>query len=189
MRRCPKTDGAALLQEVRKMRFEEPWWMAGEASDAGGVLRGPRASGGSGGWIARLALVVPACTSAGGKAGDAASCDGGHNRGSPQRVSVEVREGPADGKARNRAMRFFNTAGPVRPDDHYCIPPLERFDLDEVLTLVRMKKYFVLHAPRQTGKTPPCWRCSTSTPGRLDRRSRTGRGRRSGRRPWASPGW
>ena len=50
-------------------------------------------------------------------------------------------------------MRFFNTAGPVRPGDHYCIPPLERFDLEEVLALVRMKKYFVLHAPRQTGKT------------------------------------
>ena len=50
-------------------------------------------------------------------------------------------------------MRFFNTAGPVRPDEHYCIPPLERFDLDEVLRLVEMKKYFVLHAPRQTGKT------------------------------------
>ena len=50
-------------------------------------------------------------------------------------------------------MRFFNTAGPVNPEDHYCIPPLDRFDLDEVLALVRMKKYFVLHAPRQTGKT------------------------------------
>ena len=50
-------------------------------------------------------------------------------------------------------MRFFNTAGPVEPADHYCIPPLQRFDLDEVLSLVRMKKYFVLHAPRQTGKT------------------------------------
>ena len=50
-------------------------------------------------------------------------------------------------------MRFFNTAGPVKPEDHYCIPPLERFDLEEVLALVRMKKYFVLHAPRQTGKT------------------------------------
>ena len=50
-------------------------------------------------------------------------------------------------------MRFFNTAGPVRPDEHYCIPPLERFDLDEVLRLVETKKYFVLHAPRQTGKT------------------------------------
>ena len=50
-------------------------------------------------------------------------------------------------------MRFFNTTGPVDPEDHYCIPPLERFDLDEVPGLVRMKKYFVLHAPRQTGKT------------------------------------
>ena len=50
-------------------------------------------------------------------------------------------------------MRFFNTAGPVRPGEHYCIPPLERLDLDEVLRLVETKKYFVLHAPRQTGKT------------------------------------
>ena len=50
-------------------------------------------------------------------------------------------------------MRFFNTTGPVDPADHYCVPPLERFDLDEVLGLVRTKKYFVLHAPRQTGKT------------------------------------
>ena len=50
-------------------------------------------------------------------------------------------------------MRFFNTAGPIRPDDHYHIPPLERLDVDGVLTLIEQKKYFVLHAPRQTGKT------------------------------------
>ena len=50
-------------------------------------------------------------------------------------------------------MRDFNTAGPVRPDWHYCIPPLERFNLREVLALVRKARYFVLHAPRQTGKT------------------------------------
>ncbi len=37
--------------------------------------------------------------------------------------------------------------------DHYHIPPLERIDLDEMLGLVRDKKHFVLHAPRQTGKT------------------------------------
>jgi len=49
--------------------------------------------------------------------------------------------------------RFFNTSGPVVPADHYCIPPLERFDLSEVLRLIRAKRYFVLHAPRQTGKT------------------------------------
>ena len=50
-------------------------------------------------------------------------------------------------------MRFFNTAGPVRCDEHYCLPPLERFDKEEVLLLIEQKKYFVLHAPRQTGKT------------------------------------
>ena len=50
-------------------------------------------------------------------------------------------------------MREFNTEGPVVADDHYCIPPLERIDLEAVLGLVRRKKYFVLHAPRQTGKT------------------------------------
>lgn len=50
-------------------------------------------------------------------------------------------------------MRFFNTAGPVNCKDHYCLPPLERFDLEDVLSLIDQKKYFVLHAPRQTGKT------------------------------------
>ena len=50
-------------------------------------------------------------------------------------------------------MRFFNTTGPVRPDDHYHVPPLDRLALDDVLTLIQQKKYFVLHAPRQTGKT------------------------------------
>ena len=50
-------------------------------------------------------------------------------------------------------MRFFNTAGPVRPDDHYAIAPLDRADVGEFLRLIRAKQYFVLHAPRQTGKT------------------------------------
>ena len=50
-------------------------------------------------------------------------------------------------------MRFFNTTGPVVAADHYCIPPLHRLNLEEVLTLIREKRYFVLHAPRQTGKT------------------------------------
>ena len=49
--------------------------------------------------------------------------------------------------------RFFNTTGPVVAADHYCIPPLDRLDLRELLDLVRTKRYFVLHAPRQTGKT------------------------------------
>ena len=50
-------------------------------------------------------------------------------------------------------VRTFNTTGPVVAADHYRVPPLERIDLDAVLGLVRDKKYFVLHAPRQTGKT------------------------------------
>ena len=50
-------------------------------------------------------------------------------------------------------MRFFNTAGPIKPERHYCIPSLERLNMDEVHALIRDAKYFVLHAPRQTGKT------------------------------------
>ena len=50
-------------------------------------------------------------------------------------------------------MRFFNTAGPINTNDHYCIPPLTRFNLEQMMTLIQQKKYFVLHAPRQVGKT------------------------------------
>ena len=50
-------------------------------------------------------------------------------------------------------MLFFNTAGPIRRGENYLIPPLERLDLPEVLMLIERKRYFVLHAPRQTGKT------------------------------------
>jgi len=49
--------------------------------------------------------------------------------------------------------KFFNTAGPNKSDIHYEISPLSRFDLDEVLMLILQQKYFVLHVPRQTGKT------------------------------------
>ena len=52
-------------------------------------------------------------------------------------------------------MRFFNTAGPIRREEHYHVPPLDqdRLDADEVRLLIRQRKYFALHAPRQTGKT------------------------------------
>ncbi|WP_133511795.1 AAA family ATPase [Candidatus Thiosymbion oneisti] len=50
-------------------------------------------------------------------------------------------------------MKTFNTAGPTRPDEHYRVPPLSRWDMDEIRRLIREKRYFVLHAPRQTGKT------------------------------------
>ncbi len=51
------------------------------------------------------------------------------------------------------AMRFFNTEGPVRPNKHYAIAPLTRVDVDDLLGLIQAERYFVLHAPRQTGKT------------------------------------
>ncbi len=50
-------------------------------------------------------------------------------------------------------MRKFNTAGPIKPRIHYFNPPLERLDLELVLDLIDQMKLFVLHAPRQTGKT------------------------------------
>ncbi len=50
-------------------------------------------------------------------------------------------------------MRFFNTEGPVNCQDHYCLPPLSRLDMEDVRALIGQKKYFLLHAPRQTGKT------------------------------------
>ncbi|OQY36575.1 MAG: hypothetical protein B6229_09735 [Spirochaetaceae bacterium 4572_7] len=50
-------------------------------------------------------------------------------------------------------MKFFNTAGPVNRPEHYKIDPLTRWDLDEILMLILQEKYFILHAPRQTGKT------------------------------------
>jgi len=49
--------------------------------------------------------------------------------------------------------RSFNTAGPCVQGDHYMLDPLVRLDVDEVLRLIDDKRYFVLHAPRQTGKT------------------------------------
>lgn len=50
-------------------------------------------------------------------------------------------------------MKIFSTAGPVRPNEHYTIPALSRWDTDEIDRLIEEKRYFVLHAPRQTGKT------------------------------------
>ena len=50
-------------------------------------------------------------------------------------------------------MRKFKTSGPVELANHYCIPPLERIDLEYVLELIRDREYFILHAPRQSGKT------------------------------------
>jgi AAA-like domain len=49
--------------------------------------------------------------------------------------------------------KFFNNAGPQQPDSNYTIDPLKRIKLDELQELVEQRRYFILHAPRQTGKT------------------------------------
>ena len=78
---------------------------------------------------------------------------------SPARLGERMLDGGLEslsestGNGLHRTMRSFNTSGPIDAGDHYHIPPLERMDLDYVLDLIRLKKYFILHAPRQTGKT------------------------------------
>ena len=52
-----------------------------------------------------------------------------------------------------RLERFFNTAGPMKPEINYCIDPLTRIDWKEIHRLISDERYFVMHAPRQTGKT------------------------------------
>lgn len=50
-------------------------------------------------------------------------------------------------------MRFFNTTGPCNPTDHYMLPATARLEELNIKRLLAQKSYFILHAPRQTGKT------------------------------------
>jgi hypothetical protein len=47
--------------------------------------------------------------------------------------------------------RWFNTAGPCQADIHYMLSPTQR--LPNLERLIEQRTYFVIHAPRQTGKT------------------------------------
>lgn len=47
--------------------------------------------------------------------------------------------------------KWFNIAGPCQPDIHYMLPPTARFQGIE--QIIEQRGYFVVHAPRQTGKT------------------------------------
>ncbi len=47
--------------------------------------------------------------------------------------------------------KFFNTAGACQPDIHYTVNPLPR--LVGIRELIDGRHYFIIHAPRQTGKT------------------------------------
>jgi len=48
-------------------------------------------------------------------------------------------------------QKRFNTAGPCKADIHYMLSPLTR--LPGLIRLIEGQGYFVVHAPRQTGKT------------------------------------
>ena len=52
-----------------------------------------------------------------------------------------------------RIEKFFNIAGPAQTDIHYTLNPLRRINYEEISRLIAQRSYFVLHAPRQTGKT------------------------------------
>ncbi len=47
--------------------------------------------------------------------------------------------------------RFFNTTGPCDPSEHDMLDAAVR--LPDLTPFIERKQYFVLHAPRQTGKT------------------------------------
>ncbi|NEP59249.1 MAG: ATP-binding protein, partial [Symploca sp. SIO2G7] len=47
--------------------------------------------------------------------------------------------------------KWFNTAGPCKADIHYMLSPLAR--LPQLERLIEQQGYFVIHAPRQMGKT------------------------------------
>ena len=47
--------------------------------------------------------------------------------------------------------RYFNTTGPCDPTEHYFLPTAVR--MPDLAPFIERKQYFVVHAPRQTGKT------------------------------------
>jgi hypothetical protein len=52
---------------------------------------------------------------------------------------------------RSTMPRWFNTAGPCKADIHYMLSPTQR--LPQLEQLIAQENYFVIHAPRQTGKS------------------------------------
>ncbi|MEI6873899.1 MAG: AAA family ATPase [Spirochaetota bacterium] len=49
--------------------------------------------------------------------------------------------------------RFFNTTGPCNPEKHYMLPPEARLVRGQLDRYIESELYWVLHAPRQSGKT------------------------------------
>ncbi|MCI5190750.1 MAG: ATP-binding protein, partial [Candidatus Electrothrix sp. AS4_5] len=49
--------------------------------------------------------------------------------------------------------KYFNTTGPCFPRLHYMLPPKDRLIGASLDRYIQNELYWVLHAPRQTGKT------------------------------------
>ena len=49
--------------------------------------------------------------------------------------------------------KYFNTEGANKVGESYILDPLKRIDIDEIESLIARKRYFIMHAPRQSGKT------------------------------------
>lgn len=67
------------------------------------------------------------------------------------RERVPWRRSERLGYAPRAMVRHFNTAGPCRADLHYMLPPERR--IPRLREAVEQQAYFVVHAPRQVGKT------------------------------------
>ena len=48
--------------------------------------------------------------------------------------------------------KYFNTTGVCFPERHYMVYPLRDIE-DQIMELIDKGQYFLIHAPRQTGKT------------------------------------
>jgi len=55
--------------------------------------------------------------------------------------------------AEDKIIKRFSVSGPVNRPQYYQIDPITRWNLKEVMYLIDGEQYFMLHAPRQTGKT------------------------------------
>ena len=51
----------------------------------------------------------------------------------------------------SKQAKFFNTVGTINPEKHYFIP--HRLNWEQLTDFIEKEYYFVLHAPRQSGKT------------------------------------
>ena len=49
--------------------------------------------------------------------------------------------------------RFFNTTGPCNPERHFMLSPKDRLVGAQLSLYMKDELYWVIHAPRQTGKT------------------------------------